>query len=424
VRWFDELLKVLTGAEAGILCLAAENLDSPWLHFEAGVLMTGLHRAQERAAALDADDPLRDRVFTYLLGDAAQRLSGPLAQYQATATTRDETWRLVETLADVLAGGKDHDGRGLSERFEKEWPSFDRNVQAISVKVQTLLPDFESWFREKAFDEALDQCTDQNWIARYENVVRALLRLRENEEAVQAACSRYQVDLYMHLSALVDAYRTDIRALLVRAKRFELDDQTGKLTVPKGKLLACESRRMRIRDVVSRILDPLDVPKTSDAARFWLSDSFELRKLLVHRLELALDDARSREPPLSAEDARAYFKSRWDLDRIYGYLALEKLEKEQSTTDVAWIRVPAEHEVQRCRSSKNAMPLHYALIALETVLRKRSGPPKANEQDLIQRLIDNVRALELEAGGPPVERTLTEIEERLRKDPTPPETAS
>ena len=38
VRWFEPILRKLREAEAGIVCLTAENLENPWLHFEAGAL--------------------------------------------------------------------------------------------------------------------------------------------------------------------------------------------------------------------------------------------------------------------------------------------------------------------------------------------------------------------------------------------------
>jgi hypothetical protein len=38
IEWFTEIVKELEKARAGILCLPPENLQSSWLHFEAGAL--------------------------------------------------------------------------------------------------------------------------------------------------------------------------------------------------------------------------------------------------------------------------------------------------------------------------------------------------------------------------------------------------
>ncbi len=37
-RWADEIMSGLEQAPIGILCLTQDNLDSKWLHFEAGAL--------------------------------------------------------------------------------------------------------------------------------------------------------------------------------------------------------------------------------------------------------------------------------------------------------------------------------------------------------------------------------------------------
>src|SRR5687768_117914 len=43
VLWFDAIMSQLERARAGVLCLNAENLRSPWVHFEAGALAKGLN---------------------------------------------------------------------------------------------------------------------------------------------------------------------------------------------------------------------------------------------------------------------------------------------------------------------------------------------------------------------------------------------
>ena len=37
-RWFDRLVIELGKADAAIICLTPENLRSPWLHFESGMV--------------------------------------------------------------------------------------------------------------------------------------------------------------------------------------------------------------------------------------------------------------------------------------------------------------------------------------------------------------------------------------------------
>jgi hypothetical protein len=68
-RWFDRLLDELRKAEAAIVCLTPENLDSRWMHFEAGMVYGHAH------------------VFPYFLGEETGQIQDPLSGVQATATS-------------------------------------------------------------------------------------------------------------------------------------------------------------------------------------------------------------------------------------------------------------------------------------------------------------------------------------------------
>jgi hypothetical protein len=89
-----------------------------------------------------------------------------------------------------------------------ESPGFKRDLRRIHTNVQEVVPQFEGWFRRKAFDEPLQQCTDQNWIARYNGARQTLDRLTAHADVVRRACPRYQVDLYEHLLVVVNSYST------------------------------------------------------------------------------------------------------------------------------------------------------------------------------------------------------------------------
>jgi hypothetical protein len=76
----------LERSRAGVLCLNAENLTSPWLHFEAGVLVRGLNASPQGNAGdgLAKGSRSAGHLFTYLHGVSADRLTGPLAAYQSS----------------------------------------------------------------------------------------------------------------------------------------------------------------------------------------------------------------------------------------------------------------------------------------------------------------------------------------------------
>jgi hypothetical protein len=301
---------------------------------------------------------------------SAGQLSGPLSQYQSTSTTRADTRSLLRTIARTLGLEWSEQSEAL---FRASWPQFERGLRLLSLPVQRLVPALEGWFQRKTFVEALDRCTDQAWIARYDGAQQTRDRLDAQLETVRAACPQYQVDLYEHLLMMVGSYAMDIRALLLRAQPFVLQD-SGRLAIPKGVLTACEERRLYIKEVVSRMLDPLAVPVTDQAACYWLSDSFDQRKMLVHRCQHDISSARERPRKLQylpdQQGARAMTASLWELDRIHGYLLAEFVYPTARDAAAELIRA-AGGEVERLKGHRtdSAMPLYYAMRALLAVLK-------------------------------------------------------
>src|SRR4029077_2327530 len=88
-EWSRLLRRDLDQARTGIVFLTPENVDAPWIHFEAGAPAAGVgHR--------DGD------VFTYLYGFDPGQLAGPLSAYHSTVATKDDTERLVRDLCATL----------------------------------------------------------------------------------------------------------------------------------------------------------------------------------------------------------------------------------------------------------------------------------------------------------------------------------
>src|SRR5262245_59721579 len=71
-RSLSEMNKALGGMGLGMSCLPLENLNAPWILFEAGAL----------SKAFDDD---RSRLWTYLLGGLEPKdVEPPLSQFQHT----------------------------------------------------------------------------------------------------------------------------------------------------------------------------------------------------------------------------------------------------------------------------------------------------------------------------------------------------
>ncbi len=111
-RGLDEVAKALVGMKFGISCLTPENLDAPWLLFEAGALSKTI------------DD--KTRLCTYLLGNLeAHHVKAPLGIFQATRALKEDTRKLVQTINRAVSEDPvKHEY--LDELFDAMWPKLDK----------------------------------------------------------------------------------------------------------------------------------------------------------------------------------------------------------------------------------------------------------------------------------------------------------
>jgi hypothetical protein len=108
-RWEAEIGEALDQAQAAILCLTPENLNTPWVLFEAGAV------AKSRTSL----------VIPYLFGLSATRdLKPPLSTFQRVTSALDEAQNLkmVRSLHSALPEGERRIGEGdLEEAFGLVW---------------------------------------------------------------------------------------------------------------------------------------------------------------------------------------------------------------------------------------------------------------------------------------------------------------
>jgi hypothetical protein len=397
ISWFPRIVSELEGSNIGIICLTPENLHSIWLHFEAGALAKSISPPEVSTGAGSNVAPSSPRLYTYLHQVKPGQLTGPLAAYQSTTTVREDTERLMASLASHITS----DQNQWRENFKAQWPDLEQTLRNLQIPIQELIPEFESLFQRKTFNEPLQHCTAQTWADRYDGARQTYEKLSANYEVVTDACPRYQADLCQKLLVELDGYTMNIKSLLLKAPPFDLNP-SGELAIPAGILKACEDRRLRIKDILSSMLDPLNVPKVDDAVRFTECERFAQRKLLVHRKEKeihqykeTLKSGRKREPGYAAikealKSLPDYLASSWDLDRIYYYLIQENLKPDSSSLEGAVTFVQMELETVRSRTDNpSLMPLHYSLRALSALIpSERVGDESATKVEVLLRDVE------------------------------------
>jgi predicted nucleotide-binding protein len=122
ISWASEITLQLQESRFGIICLTPENLDAPWLLFEAGALSKSLESTF---------------VCPYLFGFEPADLRGPLVQFQATVANKEDTNKLIHTLNRAL-GESGLAQTQLDKAFDIWWPELERRLQSISTSKNNL----------------------------------------------------------------------------------------------------------------------------------------------------------------------------------------------------------------------------------------------------------------------------------------------
>src|SRR5437660_935883 len=79
-RWSADVAKNLEKSRVGVLCLTPENVEAPWIMFEAGALSKNLENTY---------------VCPFIFDMQSSDIKGPLSQFQATRPEMEDVKRLV-----------------------------------------------------------------------------------------------------------------------------------------------------------------------------------------------------------------------------------------------------------------------------------------------------------------------------------------
>jgi len=226
--WFGQVEEALDVAGGGLICVTPENVGSPWVHYELGALARGL--GGEAA-----------KIYTFLLDVRPEDIKGPMSEYQHTLPNHEDVKRLVASIAGDAAADQEWE-----RRFEDAWPGLEKEIEEVRQRSLTeVLPDFERLFNRKTFNEPFQDCSDQNWLDRYNAARDTFAILKDHEQAVERGCSPSVYDWYHGLVNQMDGYVMDIRAYLLTEVRCDPPDALRDSP--------CERRRQNIARLVGQL---------------------------------------------------------------------------------------------------------------------------------------------------------------------------
>jgi len=114
-RWSTEIAGELESSNAGIICLTKDNINKPWILFEAGALSKNFGKAN---------------VCTILFNLDNADLTGPLTSFQSTKFDKTDVKKLLTTINNTGSESK-LESAVLNDVFEMWWPKLELKVKEI-----------------------------------------------------------------------------------------------------------------------------------------------------------------------------------------------------------------------------------------------------------------------------------------------------
>ena len=114
-RWSTDIAKELVDSTFGILCVTKENLEAPWLSFEAGALSKTMEKSF---------------VTPFLFDIKRSEVQGPILQFQSTIFKKDDIKKMIKTLNSASGDKKIADER-LEKAFDVWYPTLEKELNNI-----------------------------------------------------------------------------------------------------------------------------------------------------------------------------------------------------------------------------------------------------------------------------------------------------
>lgn len=119
-RWSTDIAKELEDSTFGILCVTKENINAPWLTFEAGALSKTMDKSF---------------VSPFLFDIKRSEVDGPILQFQSTIFQKEDIKKLIKTLNKACGEGSIPEAR-LDKAFEVWYPTLEEELSKIKETIE------------------------------------------------------------------------------------------------------------------------------------------------------------------------------------------------------------------------------------------------------------------------------------------------
>jgi hypothetical protein len=140
--------------------LTAENVDSTWLHFEAGAIAKSVEEG---------------RVVPILFGLKHSDVQQPLSMFQSALFEKEDIFRVVKSI-NGAAGSEAREERQLETVFDSFWPRLDEAIKPKLANLRSTLPRHQQ--KKMEHDRFLKSCSywDGNKVVFYRIPLGSLVK--------------------------------------------------------------------------------------------------------------------------------------------------------------------------------------------------------------------------------------------------------
>ncbi|HBQ3102184.1 MULTISPECIES: TIR domain-containing protein [Enterobacteriaceae] len=114
-RWSSDIAAELDHSAYGLICLTKQNIQAPWINFEAGALGKSVDKSN---------------VSPFLFRINTSDFNGPLLQYQSTKYDKEDIFKLMTSI-NACCGEQALEPDRLDKVFEMWWPDLKKSLDSI-----------------------------------------------------------------------------------------------------------------------------------------------------------------------------------------------------------------------------------------------------------------------------------------------------
>ena len=167
-RWSVDIAKELEDSTFGILCVTKDNLEAPWLSFEAGALSKTMEKSF---------------VTPFLFDIKRSEVQGPILQFQSTIFEKEDIKKMVKTLNKACGDYGISEAR-IDKSFDVWYPTLEKGLlelKSLSINESENNISEESTHTSVILEEILDLSRDNQKLLKNPDsqVVEAIENLKE-----------------------------------------------------------------------------------------------------------------------------------------------------------------------------------------------------------------------------------------------------